>query len=70
MIQTCKLLYSRKQWKKKAVHRGLKVREMRKAINRKNEQIDQLKTQLAHESTPSAPLAKSQRTEHSLKKTL
>lgn len=61
MVQNCKVLYSRKQWKKKAVHRGLKVREMRKTLNRKNEQIEQLKTQLAHQRNPSVSPPEQQR---------
>ena len=71
MVQTCRVLYSRKQWKKKAVKRGLKVREMRKAINRKNEQIEQLKAKLANQNNLSEPSPKSQEMQdNSLKKTL
>lgn len=46
MVQACRVLYSRKQWKRKAVKRGVEVREMRKAIKRKNAQIAQLKDRL------------------------
>lgn len=46
MVQACRVMYSRKQWKRKAVKRGVEVREMRKAIKRKNAQIAQLKDRL------------------------
>lgn len=71
MVQTCRVLYSRKQWKKKAVKRGLKVRDMRKTINRKNEQIEQLKAKLANQNNSSeSPLAPQGTQTNSLKKTL
>lgn len=44
MLQTCRLLHSRKQWKRKAIKRGAEVRELRKTLKRKNEQITGLKS--------------------------
>lgn len=43
MVQTCRVLHSRKQWKRKAMKRGAEIRELRKTVIRKNEQIDRLK---------------------------
>ena len=43
MVQTCRILHSRAQWKRKAIKRGAENRELRKALNRKNDQIDKLK---------------------------
>lgn len=51
MVQTCRVLHSRKQWKRKAMKRGAEVRELRKALLRKSEQIDQLKFGLSSETT-------------------
>lgn len=62
MVQTCRVLHSRKQWKRKAIKRGAENRELRKTLSRKNEQIDHLKSGLSSEteshyatSTPEPP---------------
>lgn len=50
MVQTCRVLRSRRQWKRKAIKRGTENRELRKALNRKNEQIARLKSKVAAEA--------------------
>lgn len=51
MVQTCRVLHSRKQWKRKAMKRGAENRELRKTLARKNEQIDRLKLGLSPEAS-------------------
>lgn len=56
MVQTCRVLHSRKQWKKKAIKRGAELREMRKTLNRKNEQIESLKATLEPDADKPPPV--------------
>jgi len=39
MPQKSKTTRSRQEWKKKAVHRGLEARELKKTVNRRDQQL-------------------------------
>jgi hypothetical protein len=39
MPQKHKVKHSRQEWKRKAVHRGVEARELRKTVNRRDQQL-------------------------------